>query len=495
MRRNTRNMALATVCAILASAPVFGDAVSPSDAASVRRGPGPAESGRVDARSLAASTLESSGEAASASAAVREAEARLAAARRAKFPVVGMDARASWIGNPSDAVVVSAGELGSIPSAAGLILLPGEDLTIYEAQEPLYYQVAFTVDQPLWTWGKLDAAASFRGAELSLAEARSAKAATESLASLYSKLYALRYQREALSLARVQVGLSALTVSAAKSSLDAGALTALEYRAAELEAEGLARTLARLEEGERALGREIESLAGLPRGASSEEGFGSGLRAAPAIPDLPLERWLRSAEAYGYDAAVAERAARTAERAALLSSLEAAGRPDVGLSLRGGWNGSRLPIQDGWEEKGDWFVGATVAVKGQLFDSGRGAADSRAAGAAADRARHEADAAAERLALAVASAYDTLSSLEADLRVSERRLGLERDAVEDAAARLDAGAIGEAELLRARSRLLAAQLEDVKLRTEYAGVCVGFLSLASPYEILSGAAFLESEGN
>ncbi len=82
-------------------------------------------------------------------------EINLKSAKAKRFPEVSFDVSLSYLTNPMDPITLTAGEFGSYPSASGDVLLPPEDVTVYEGQENTYYQFKLYIKQPIWTWGKI----------------------------------------------------------------------------------------------------------------------------------------------------------------------------------------------------------------------------------------------------------------------------------------------------------------------------------------------------
>lgn len=416
----------------------------------------------------------------------KEATGRLESAKGARLPTVSVDSKASWIANPAEEVTLGAGSFGSlpVPSAANPTLLPSSDVTIADAQDPFYYQAAFSLDQAVWTWGKLDAAVNTREKERLAAQTNGDRTEASALAELQRSLYALSYQREALSIVEAQRDLSARMLTSVAASRDAGAVTNLEYEEAVLNAEQLERSAESLADSISKLERNILFLAGLePSGAYivTTDGIESGNEKTPVLEDAEL--WTDQARSDNLDLLYASRSVDLRNAAANLARRQAAGKPDVGLNLRGGWNGSRLPGESDWDDKGDWFVTATVAVKGNLLDFGTSSGKVHEAEAAAARSVSDFNRAASQVVTAVETSLSTLETLSRDVEYKER-LALFRSAkVKDAESRREAGAGTELSVMNAQSDHLSAVLDLAAARMQYADARVSFLLLASPSEL------------
>lgn len=416
-----------------------------------------------------------------------EAAGRLEAARGALFPTLSLDSRASWIANPEDAVRIDAGSFGSIPVPSPVVptLLPATDVTIAEEQDPFYYSAALSMDQALWTWGKIPAGIALREKEGLAARTNGNRAETSTLADLQKALYALDYQREALSIMETQMELSDRMLSSLALSRAAGAVTDLDYDSAALDAERLKRSAANLSDSVAKSERYITLLAGLDPAGNYRISTG-GLPEIPDIGGTTLTEWARRARAENLDLAYASQAVEIRNAAAELSRLQGAGRPDVGLNLRAGWNGSRLPGEEDWSDKGDWFVTVSVAAKGNLVDFGVSSGKIRESEAAADRAAADFAWTAAQVDSAVATSLSSLETLRADLDYKERRVAFQDAKVRDAEARLTAGAATELAVLEAQSEHLSAVLDQASARMQYTDAWVSFLLLAAPAELGRG---------
>ena len=80
----------------------------------------------------------------------------LKSAKARRFPDIGAEIRLSHLANPMEPISVTAGEYGSyeIPGE-GEVLIPPEDLEVFEGMEPMLYEFILTLEQPIFTWGKI----------------------------------------------------------------------------------------------------------------------------------------------------------------------------------------------------------------------------------------------------------------------------------------------------------------------------------------------------
>jgi outer membrane protein len=101
--------------------------------------------------------------------AVEKSRSRLAEARAKALPSVLLAVTASYLTNPPEGVTVHKGELGTLPLPLN-VPLPDRDIVFLPDTEHSYFSLNATVNQPVYTWGKI--AAGIQLASLDLAGSR-----------------------------------------------------------------------------------------------------------------------------------------------------------------------------------------------------------------------------------------------------------------------------------------------------------------------------------
>lgn len=441
----------------------------------------------LDVATLHAEVVAANPLAVAARLATEESEGRLKTARAARMPTIAFESQSSWLANPSDAIELSEGELGVIPGAPP-VLLPSGDVIIQDAQDPLYFSRALSLTQPVWTWGKLSAAVELGEREVSLSRTDATRVEASALADLYKDLYALAYQREALSIVREQETLSRRMIESVAASRDAGVVTDLDYREAEIDAEQIRRNAERLEDSVALLERNVLTAAG--------HTVRDGLRVStdalaflPLVEPATLDAWTLRARVENLDAAAAEAASALAASAARLASMRAKGRPDAMLSLKGGWNGSRFPFQDEWDDKSDWFASATLVFRNTILDSGARDGEEASAAAAATKAAANYRNAVSEVDAAIESLYASMGTLEGDMLYYVRRAELKSARAAEKVAAREAGSGSDLTVLEAQVEHSTAVLDLASSRMRYSDTCISLLLLAAPSRLVSGSPF------
>jgi outer membrane protein TolC len=445
----------------------------------------------LDPRRLREEVLTSNLDSAASRLGIREAEGRFETARASGRPTISLESGISYLANPSDAVILEQGSFGSLPTGTvpPYMPLPTENVTIVDAQEPFYYSASISLTQPIFTWGKVPALVDLREKEMTLARTEAQRTEAQVLVRMYRYLYDLLYQREALAVVKDQEELSKRMLVSIEASMKAGVATELDYEEAKIEMEQIRRSIEALENAVSNLERSILALTG----RTDFEGVSirtDSLVPEPRLPQRDRETWKRLAREENLDLRTADGGTDLAEAAAVLAERQSAGRPDIGLSVKAGWSGSRLPGQEEWDDKGDWFLTVGIAAKGTLLDFGASEGSRKEKASAAEAVRMKYNRAVTDVDIAAERLYDILITLGEDIDYLERRVDLRSRRVTEKEAAEAAGAGSELSVLEAQNEHLIAVLDLTSARMQYSDTCISLLSLAMPSALLSGAPFL-----
>jgi outer membrane protein TolC len=313
----------------------------------------------------------------------------------------------------------------------------------------------------------------------------------DAVARLFKNLYALMYHREALSLVQDQRELTARMLTALEGSMNAGAMTDLDYQEAVLNARKLDRTLASLSARIRSLEREIVTQTGMEDSIAVTVST-DGLSPEPKLAVKDGETWVRKALTENPSLKEASYSRDALNSMAKLAEKQSSPLPDMFLNITGGWNGSRLPFKGGWEDKGGWFMTVTIGSGGTLLDFGDRAGNVQEAQALAAKADEAYRAARENLVDAIYGLMDTLATLEGDVRYADALVDVNTRKMNDEFSKRDAGASSDLSTLKTQSEQLDSILDLVSLRMQYTDTAIDLLSLAAPYNVLNAEPFFSA---
>ncbi len=406
------------------------------------------------------------------------AKADAAGARARRLPSVDASFNAAWIGNPADPLSLPAGSLSPNP----LMVLPPEDVVLYEGSGATLYEAKVAVAQPLFAWRKIENGIAAADAAHRLALARTAgerHLARVQAGADAETLAVLRLLDDTLAL-QAEAGRHLVRIS--EESRRGGFITDAELLDARLKLKET--DLARAETAERrgSLLRELRRLSALDD--LREEDLDGTAPAAGRPPLAAVDR----ADAVPGDA---DRAAADLADAAVKGNWDLAAlaelkrvkaaqqrvaaaarprRPDLGFMADLSWTGSFEDLgEEAWQDKGEWQLTVGVGLSGRIFDGGASAAAYARATADGEGAAIQAADAERRLRSTVEQSLLRLELLRTRLEHTALTLQV-RDRVEaDARSALAAGAGGERELLAAIIDRAAAVAEGYSRLAEYRG--------------------------
>lgn len=387
--------------------------------------------------------------------------AQLKAARARRLPTLSTDVSGTWIGNPVGPVSLTAGELGTI----GGVLIPPEDMLLYQGMESTLYRFSVAAEVPIFTWGKISLGIDLAQAGLEAAELQRRKSAHEMGVKIRGLCESLAYLREACRVLELQTRIGRRLVELAEANFAAGFLTAADLLGVRIRLKETDLATAHAEESRDRLLSELASLVGLP-----ELGLDQLELKAP-VAGLP--RWSADQASTlisegSYDLAALAMLVESKRKAHALARAEARGLPDIGLRLEASYGGSRFPLL----EK-DWFGQDDYSLNLSLGTSTAALGNAVKAGEAAK--------AAAEIEEALAKQEEGARSVRGFVRETYLAADLDRAKIEYAALRLDAaaadlaqrqvvlraGAGSESEYLTAMSEALGVLAEAWGTMTEY----------------------------
>lgn len=401
-------------------------------------------------------------------ASVSAAESRLAAARAYRYPTLSGELSAAYLGNPQEAIVLGAGDFGTIPIGPG-IPLPDKDVEMFPAVDPTQYGVKLIAELPLFTWGKTGAGIKAAAAGRDVSLIMRAKAEHEAKARLKALYESLSYIAESESVTAAQLAAAERLVALAENNARSGFATRAELLEARVAEREIRLVMATLAERRRALVAQLAALLGLP-----ELRFEELALAAPGLRALPgdAEAAVRTAQAGSYDLALAGAAVDAKLRVAELAKAQARGLPDFGLRVELSYAGSKLPwLQDGWRDANDYQLIIGLGAKGKLGDWVK-AAESKAAMAELAEAQAGREAAAGAIAAFVRERYLSAELLRDKIELALLRQEAYEATLENRRVALSVGGGTESEYLAALIRALGGVIEAYGYLAEYAGALV-----------------------
>lgn len=370
-----------------------------------------------DQQALVEAALEQNPAHQGARAEVERSREQLRGARAERLPSLSVSAGLAYLFNPIEPVRVSSEEISDLTGvpATG----EAETITVFEGQEDTQYQFQANLEQPIYTWGKIDT--GIRLAEVgttaaSLSVERSALQLQTEVVSLFYSLHYLSRVREEL---EKQEEAAERLVRISRESFESGAIVEADLLEARVQAAevGLAGT---------EVNAQIEQSLAQLRAATSlnidevdDLSFNdlSDLSRSAEIP--PIGTLLARAESKSAELALLESQVQAAELQRDLADAGSYFKPDIGLQLQLQFAGPRFPfLERDWYRQDQPNNTVSIGLQTTVFDGGR---------IASDVATEEIDVGAARLDLA-----DARGQIERAVRETRSRVLLDRARVEQA---------------------------------------------------------------
>jgi outer membrane protein len=300
-------------------------------------------------------------------------------ARAARLPRVTFQGSSSYLFNPPEGITVPEGALGStdVPGNAFPVPVPDSPITLVPDAENTYFQLKASLSQPIWTWGKLDAAEQIAEIQLEQARLRDESTRGEIIRDLRSAWATYKMLSASLPLADRMEGIYRDILSDREFQFDQGLINFQSVLEARYRLATMSRSAAEIRESLNTVGRSIAISAGLDPAnlvpsfeateletllSAPEPGYSSGLlidqdeESAMLTEAFEQNRDLR-------DLKLSAQVARLNEEIALASRNF---RPDIGLSMEIEVAGQRIPLSYNWRES--WDTSATLSI-GLSFDA------------------------------------------------------------------------------------------------------------------------------
>lgn len=393
------------------------------------------------------------------------AETRLLveAARAERLPTVDAVADFSYLTNPMEPIELRAGELGTYDVPGLTVELPPEDTELFPGMEPTVFRLQLSVEQPLYTWGKIDTGIALAESLVGIRDLEFQQSVEDVSADVRTRFFAVAQLNRMIDTVSTQVTLAEELVQVAQTGLEAGVAVRSDVLVAEV---GLREAMI----GRRQLlyerDRQLIALAaatGLDelREASAAARFTAEPSAAWELDALPsvaeLQRRAHETSAGLAALASARAAAGLQER---LDQITATARPDIGVALNFSLEGSRVPLlQRDWFGQDEPGLIASLGVQATVYDGGRRGVIARQSGLAVDEASLDYDQALAQVDRAIAETVLSIDYVRARLRYLKVVAEKDADDLRIARATWEAGIADRGTVIRAQVTLLATELE------------------------------------
>lgn len=391
------------------------------------------------------------------------AAADLAGARARRLPTLKAETSGSLIGNPLQAITLTAGQLGDIQGVA----LPPQDIIIYEGMEDTRYDFKLIGDVPLYTWGKIEAGIGLARTGLAAAALQSEKATWELAVKIRGTWEALAYVSEAERVVALQRSIGNRLVDLSEKSAAAGFMTPSELASARIKLKEIDLAQARLADQRNRMLADLAYMSGIDIASVDRLSLAAG--PAGRLAWSEPEAW-EQARAGSYDLALAAAMVEARRGMRDLAEREARGLPDIGLHLELSYGGARFPfLETDWYGQDDWQLTFSLGTSGNLFGSGVKRGEAAKAKAKASEAEAQSADASRAVRAFIRETFLGMDLQRARLEYAAlKQDGWAADLAQKRAA-MDAGAGSEPEYLSLMMEALGGVAEAYGTLAEYRG--------------------------
>ena len=290
-------------------------------------------------------------------------------AKAQKYPQIAVSSSASWMSNPPEGISINKGAFGYAPTpqSQAPVAIPDREYVLLEDSEHTYFRIRTTLDQPLFTWGKLNAGvlAADEEKEIALIQLDAIENEVESRTRqvYYGALFAYVTQELLLDAEEAMRTI----VEDRQRSFDEGVIINQDVLEAAANSDNIILQRVKAEEGYRSAIEVLEFLTGLD---NSNVKLVSAFR--NELPDLDEERLKDSARENSPNRDVLARRLNQAETMLSVEKGSAPFRPDLILSVALDVTGQRVPLfAANWTDSWDVNLIFSIGTSMTIFDSGR----------------------------------------------------------------------------------------------------------------------------
>ena len=298
---------------------------------------------------------------------VERTEYALREARTRSMPQLGLTASSTYMTNPPEGITIRQGSFGAapVPGSEYPVFLPDQDYVLVKDTEPTYFTLTGTLDQVLWTWGKIEKAAKIAELDRAAAEVAVEASARQLDADVARAYFGAVASRDSLELLREAEALAGEMVADRERAFAEGTLVKQDVLEIRSQAAQITAQRVRAEEG---LATGLDALELYTGSRPDPASLASGYR--DALPEIDEKALVQSALASSTELKTLSLKGRQAELAEELRRASLMGLPDISLRLTLDIKGQEVPFVGGnWTDTWDTNLMLTIAGKVTLFDS------------------------------------------------------------------------------------------------------------------------------
>lgn len=386
-------------------------------------------------------------------------------------PNIDLTVSGSYIINPIGPITVNASELG----------LPyNQYITLYKGMEDTLYQTQLSIQQPIFTWGKIKNGVNALTEVESIKSLQITDTENQLDAELKTRLAALYYMDEIISLLNEQQNYATKLVELAHSAQEQGMMLLQEVKESEIEALQVEVTLSEINAQYSSNLTALRTMTGLLDLKREDISF------------TPDEEMFYSLAKEDRNALIKEATSQSQPTLQMLSHMQKAmeysqkvseasvyWKPDFALQVTASYGGSRLPlVETDWYRQNDYNGMITVAFKTTLWDGGKALNDIKRSESNTQSAIISRDEAVNTIITTLTEQFSTQDMAIAKINYLDLKEETLISKVEQKELLQSYGNASEQDLLQAKIELTTCRLERLqeKLKLSSASYLIEYLT-------------------
>ncbi|MBI9108926.1 MAG: TolC family protein [Spirochaetales bacterium] len=293
-------------------------------------------------------------------------------AEASAFPTVEFQTSLTYQTTPMiEPIKLTAGQLGAYDIGGSSILLPSEDMTIYEGMENTHYEFKLIVDQPVFTWGKITNSVLLYQDIAQISGLKTESSRNGIRTRIYIYAYTLNFIEKIEERLANQAKDAERFISIADESYQNGFILYTDLLKARIQAKELQIAQAEITKQKEAAILSLSQLSGI-RNIDIDNLDFSFIR---KIEDISLQTagwYLDSALKNSPEIQMLNIIRNINELKVKISEGAGYFKPDIGLHFELGYTGPRFPfIEADWFGKDSLGLNSTIALQTILYDGGK----------------------------------------------------------------------------------------------------------------------------
>ena len=307
---------------------------------------------------------------------VNQAKIGVMGAKANYFPKVDFQASMTWFLNPLKEIGLKQGELGivEIPNV-GSVMLPMEDYSLYDARDNSFYRFVFTLEQPIFTWGKIPAAVKLYREAARAAELKCARKERELEASVNGYYFSIYYLNQISAALGEQMQYSDRLLLLTRSSYENGFITLTDFQDVQTKVKDVQIADSRVKDSFNMIRYKlIAALGGTNIDLENIDFTGAEERLAEfetADWMKTLDEYVSQAKAASVEMDLLRAQVEVYEQKYDIAKADSYLKPAVGMQVQAGFSGTAFPfLERGWYTSGSPILSASIGIQSRILDGG-----------------------------------------------------------------------------------------------------------------------------